>query len=258
MWAYRNHTLLKKKFKEGILYEKWCKCYEDVHRRRRLILLHSTYIWKRQGKEIYLLRRIIEKKRKEVFSSVLELAPTNRHPRASYLRSFFQVFFLLSVWHVETLPKLASLGSLGQIIPNQRKLLRDRWRGTSACPACWAMWTNPAKQLPKNICTGPTRAAKAGHKSLVPSPRNQPRKDPCRMYSLSPHFEIRYDPPWTNNIKPKLHLVFAKFYIHVEVGDRACLLISEENWEEHATITVHHGGKNPQKCFNPLFLSTTV
>jgi hypothetical protein len=41
----------------------------------------------------------------------------------------------------------------------------------------------------KNIfCTEPTRAAKAGQKSLVPaSPANQPRKSPFHMYSLSLH-----------------------------------------------------------------------
>ncbi len=39
----------------------------------------------------------------------------------------------------------------------------------------------------KIFCTGPTRAAKAEQKSLVPARTNQRRKDPFHLYSLSPH-----------------------------------------------------------------------
>ncbi len=57
---------------------------------------------------------------------------------------------------------------------NQRHILRDRWSGTTAYPACWAMGTN---KLRKHFCTGPIRAAKAGQKSLVPAKPNEPSKE---------------------------------------------------------------------------------
>ncbi len=54
----------------------------------------------------------------------------------------------------------------------QRHILRDRRPGTTACPGCRAMWTNKAKLCTarkKIFCTGPTRAAKAGQKYLLPA-----------------------------------------------------------------------------------------
>ncbi len=51
---------------------------------------------------------------------------------------------------------------------NQRHSLRDRRPSTTACPACWAKETNELKKYTV-YCTGLTRAAKAGQKSLVPS-----------------------------------------------------------------------------------------
>ncbi len=94
-----------------------CSVHEDVHRPRRWISLHSTAIWKRQKN--YLLRRTIEKK--EDYSFLVSwnwLQPT---AIPSQLPSFLlSSFFLLSVWHVETLPILASMESLGRDNSNQR------------------------------------------------------------------------------------------------------------------------------------------
>jgi hypothetical protein len=46
-------------------------------------------------------------------------------------------------------------------------------------------------EMEKIFCTGLTRAAKAGQKSLVPAvyskPTNQPRKDLFHIYSMSPY-----------------------------------------------------------------------
>jgi len=53
--------------------------------------------------------------------------------------------------------------SFGQL-SNQRHKLRDRRRGTTACPPCWAMGTNRVKYIvygeEKILCTGLTRASK--------------------------------------------------------------------------------------------------
>jgi hypothetical protein len=77
------------------------------------------------------------------------------------------------------------------------------------------------------------------------------------MYSLSSHLKISYDPPWTNNIKPKLQLSMYKILqMWGWEIEHACSTIEKIEKNMHEMITVHHGGKNPQKCFNPLFLST--
>ncbi len=56
---------------------------------------------------------------------------------------------------------------------HQRYILRDNWHGTTACPACWVIGTkvkwNSVWWGKKIFCTGPTRPAKAGPKSLEPS-----------------------------------------------------------------------------------------
>ncbi len=69
---------------------------------------------------------------------------------------------------------------------SQRHILKDRRRGTTACLACWVTETNEVKECAwgKKICTRPTRAAKAGQKSLVPSQRTKQRKDAS---SFVPH-----------------------------------------------------------------------
>jgi hypothetical protein len=58
----------------------------------------------------------------------------------------------------------------------QRHIQRDRGPSTDACLACWAMGTKELKQcmVMKNIfCAGPTGAAKAEQKSLVPARQPQ-------------------------------------------------------------------------------------
>jgi hypothetical protein len=37
-------------------------------------------------------------------------------------------------------------GEVARSKKDQRHLLRDRRRGTTACPACWTIWTNEVKQ----------------------------------------------------------------------------------------------------------------
>ncbi len=84
------------------------------------------------------------------------------------------------------------------------------------------------KVAPKHICTGPTRAGKAGQGAQG---TNQGRIF-CQMYSLSSHFKIHYDPPWTNNIKPKLQLSLYK-------------ILHMWGWEiEHACSTIEKIEKN--------------
>jgi hypothetical protein len=55
----------------------------------------------------------------------------------------------------------------------QRHVLGERRRGTTICPACWPMGTKEMKWCSERqntvAWTGPTRAAKAGQKSLVPA-----------------------------------------------------------------------------------------
>jgi hypothetical protein len=83
--------------------------------------------------------------------------------------------------------------------PHQRHLLRDRRPSKAACPVCGAIETRKLKKcsVRKTIfCTGPTRAAKArkkifciGRRSL----RNQPRKNPLHLHSLSPQFHLSFN-----------------------------------------------------------------
>jgi hypothetical protein len=54
-----------------------------------------------------------------------------------------------------------------------RNIIRDWRRGTTACPACWAIGTNEVKVREKIFCNGPTRAPKAGQESLVPASQAQ-------------------------------------------------------------------------------------
>jgi len=73
------------------------------------------------------------------------------------------------------------------LIPDQRHTLRDRRPSTAASPACWAMGIVERKKI---FCAGPTRAATAKQKSLVPArlaQRNIQGKNPFHLYSMSPH-----------------------------------------------------------------------
>ncbi len=57
-----------------------------------------------------------------------------------------------------------------------RHILRDKRPSKTACPACWAMGTKKSKKCTvrrKIFCTGPTKAAKAEQKSLVPTATQQ-------------------------------------------------------------------------------------
>ncbi len=77
----------------------------------------------------------------------------------------------------------------------QRNILRDMRPGATSCLACWAMRTNKLKQCTvrgKICCTGLTRAAKAGQKSLVPARRAQrtnQERNPFLCTLLLPQFQ---------------------------------------------------------------------
>jgi hypothetical protein len=73
----------------------------------------------------------------------------------------------------------------------QRRWWLECWRGPLEHGlACWAMGQkncNSVRWGKKYFFTGPTRAAKAEKRSLVPVRTNQRRKDPFHLYSLRPH-----------------------------------------------------------------------
>ncbi len=75
------------------------------------------------------------------------------------------IYYSCIAWYTcETPPKKKNL--------HQRYILEDRRLSTAAYPACWSMRTQELKQCTvrkKIFCIGPTRAAKARQKSLVPA-----------------------------------------------------------------------------------------
>ncbi len=69
------------------------------------------------------------------------------------------------LWHIYS--------SVQELCTSQGHLLIDRRPSTTAYPACWAIGIEIVYGEEKKCCTGPTRAAKAGQKSLVPARRAQ-------------------------------------------------------------------------------------
>ncbi len=70
---------------------------------------------------------------------------------------------------------------------------RDRQSSTTACPGCWATGTNKVKKCAVRkiiFCTGLTRAAKAGQKSIVPARKAQRTNQGMTSFICTPRVPV--------------------------------------------------------------------